>query len=327
MPKGYRKNRIELVLEANILCDYGCGQQAHFRFANGKVCCSEATQSCLGRKEELSEAQKENYRRNPDRAKEHSEKLKGRSSWNAGLTKHDNLSVAAQAEKVKGLPIWNKGLTKETDSRVAGYGKKISKQRIEVGCNTCGKKLNKLPRHVSKTNFCNGECKAKWQSENMMNERNPVWVPRIMVKCDWCNKPLERLPKRANETNFCNRDCQNSYHSDRMLGDKNPAYEHGNALEPYGVEFNDKLKDRIRRRDCFTCQFCERTEFENLRKYRRKLNVHHIDYDKKNNGERNLISLCQACHSPTHSDREFWQAHYEARIKELYSTYEKGSNQ
>ncbi len=160
----------------------------------------------------------------------------------------------------------------------------------------------------------------------MLNEKNPVWVPRIMVKCDWCEKPLERLPKKVKETNFCDRDCQNEYHSKRMTGEGNPAYEDGKSLEPYGEEFNERLKERIRERDGHICQFCQRTEIENWQKHRKRLNVHHIDYDKKHNDERNLISLCQTCHSPAHFDREFWQGHYEARIREIYSSENVGKN-
>jgi group I intron endonuclease len=47
--------------------------------------------------------------------------LKGKTSWNKGLTKKDHPSIANQANKISGFPAWNKGLTKETDERVAMY--------------------------------------------------------------------------------------------------------------------------------------------------------------------------------------------------------------
>ncbi len=46
MPTGYRKGRTELVLDSDILCQYGCGQQAHYRFLNGKACCSSNIGGC-----------------------------------------------------------------------------------------------------------------------------------------------------------------------------------------------------------------------------------------------------------------------------------------
>ena len=107
-------------------------------------------------------------------------------------------------------------------------------------------------------------------------------------------------------------------------GPNNHAWQDGRSFEPYSKEFNKQLKERIRRRDNYTCQFCERTEFENWRKYGRNLSTHHIDYDKKNSDEQNLISLCDVCHPATYFDREFWQAHYEARIREIYSSENVG---
>jgi hypothetical protein len=36
------------------------------------------------------------------------------------------------------------------------------------------------------------------------------------------------------------------------------------------------------------------------------LDIHHIDYDKNNLQENNLISLCQKCHGKTNFNREYW---------------------
>ena len=44
------------------------------------------------------------------------------------------------------------------------------------------------------------------------------------------------------------------------------------------------------------------------------LHVHHIDYDKKNNNENNLISLCCSCHAQTNFKREDWQEYFKNRI-------------
>lgn len=81
--------------------------------------------------------------------------------------------------------------------------------------------------------------------------------------------------------------------------------------EFYGLEFSFQLKERIRDRDGRICQFCERTEAENRRKYGGRLDVHHIDYDKGHNDEANLVSLCKSCHSKTKSDKEFWTVFYQ----------------
>ena len=38
----------------------------------------------------------------------------------------------------------------------------------------------------------------------------------------------------------------------------------------------------------------------------RCLDIHHIDYDKKNNDINNLIALCRSCHCKTNGEREYW---------------------
>ena len=37
-------------------CDYGCGQQANYKFNNGKLCCSKSYHDCEGYRDKLSEA-------------------------------------------------------------------------------------------------------------------------------------------------------------------------------------------------------------------------------------------------------------------------------
>jgi len=92
------------------------------------------------------------------------------------------------------------------------------------------------------------------------------------------------------------------------IGEKNPAWQGGISKNPYPVFFNDKLKEKIRNRDNRKCQECWKTEKENGM----LLDVHHIDYDKENCKEENLISLCRKCNVLANSARE--------KIKEKYQT-------
>ena len=43
------------------LCDYGCGQEAHFQLKNGKWCCSRHPSSCPQIKEKCREGLKRCY--------------------------------------------------------------------------------------------------------------------------------------------------------------------------------------------------------------------------------------------------------------------------
>lgn len=72
-----------------------------------------------------------------------------------------------------------------------------------------------------------------------------------------------------------------------------------------------KIRKYIRTRDNFTCQNCDMFEEEHLIVYGKNLEVHHIDYDKQNCDELNLISLCKGCNIRANYNRDYW--------KELYS--------
>ena len=76
------------------------------------------------------------------------------------------------------------------------------------------------------------------------------------------------------------------------LGDRNPNWKGGISDEEYPPEFNE-AKRRVRKRDGYVCQCCDKTEEENGR----KLSVHHVDYNKQNCADSNLITLCQRCNS------------------------------
>lgn len=95
-------------------------------------------------------------------------------------------------------------------------------------------------------------------------------------------------------------------------GEKSPNWQGGKSFEPYGIEFNEELRERIRERDNYACQVCGKVQ------RKRKFSVHHIDYDKKNNSMRNLVTLCRSCHGKTSCKRESWQLFFENEIKGIY---------
>lgn len=81
----------------------------------------------------------------------------------------------------------------------------------------------------------------------------------------------------------------------------------GVSFELYGLDFNKELKQFILERDNYTCQ-CPDCEYKST-----KLDVHHIDYDKKNNNPENLIALCKSCHMKTNGKniRQYWTKFYQ----------------
>ena len=83
-------------------------------------------------------------------------------------------------------------------------------------------------------------------------------------------------------------------------------WQNGLSFFPYSIEFNKKLKQKIRERDNFTCQYCELKE----KNYYRNLDVHHIDYNKDNCNKLNLITLCQSYNCIANGNRDYWFAYY-----------------
>lgn len=77
-------------------------------------------------------------------------------------------------------------------------------------------------------------------------------------------------------------------------GKRHPRWKGGLGRKGYPIEFNARLKARIKRRDnrrCVTCQSNSRLE------------IHHRDKDRRNNCDDNLVTLCGVCHRKLHANR------------------------
>lgn len=94
--------------------------------------------------------------------------------------------------------------------------------------------------------------------------------------------------------------------------EKHPNWRGGKSFEPYGLKFNKKLKEQVRKRDGRTCRECNYTQ----KQLGYKLSIHHIDYDKRNNILENLIALCKLCHTKTNWGRIDWEKHFKEVICE-----------
>ena len=104
--------------------------------------------------------------------------------------------------------------------------------------------------------------------------------------------------------------------SPQTSGKKNGNWLGGKSFEPYGITFNEQLKEQIRKRDGHRCQECFRHQDELFTKTgkKRKLSVHHIDYCKQNNNLNNLIALCLNCHLQTNYKRSDWTKYFKIKF-------------
>lgn len=87
-------------------------------------------------------------------------------------------------------------------------------------------------------------------------------------------------------------------------GNKNPSWLGGKSFEPYSIDWTNLLKEKIRIRDNNKCQLCG-----NFGKH-----IHHINYDKKNCNENNLVVLCVSCHMKTNFNRENWINYFNNKL-------------
>jgi hypothetical protein len=94
----------------------------------------------------------------------------------------------------------------------------------------------------------------------------------------------------------------------KMSGFNSPHWRGGISREPYAWTFNAELKEEVRRRDGYKCQLCGVPQAE----CNRALDVHHIDYDKKNSDPVNLTALCVSCNAKVNENRKHWTAVFQA---------------
>ncbi len=81
-------------------------------------------------------------------------------------------------------------------------------------------------------------------------------------------------------------------------------WQGGKSHEPYADDWTPALRARIRTRDGNVCRLCGARAVDE----RQGLDVHHIDYDKMNSSEENLVSLCKSCHARTEfGNRAEWR--------------------
>jgi hypothetical protein len=180
------------------------------------------------------------------------------------------------------------------------YNKGKTKQEFP-NMSHAGRKKGSVPWNKGKTHtqpanpgsFKKGQLAPNWnglkKGHKTWNKGIP-WSPEVRAKLS-----RAQLKRFENPTNH-------------------PNWQGGRSFEPYPISFNRKLKRYIADRDNHCCVEC--FAFEDELRY--KLCKHHIDYDKNNCDERNIVCLCRTCHAKTNWSREYWQSHLKTIIDIIY---------
>lgn len=220
-------------------------------------------------------------------SQEFKEKLRksnlGRESPRKG--KHHTLETRlkmSMSHTGKSLPLETKKRMSESNARI-NLGKHLSEEtkkkisdKLKGGCPSketrikCGIKARERWTNPEYKNNISIKHKARWS--------NPEYRERVSLA-------IRRGAKR---------------------GDKASAWRGGLSFIPYTQEFNKQLKNIVRNRDNHKCQLCGMPEIENCK----ALTVHHIDYDKANSSQDNLISLCVSCNTKVNNNRDYWLVYF-----------------
>ena len=99
-------------------------------------------------------------------------------------------------------------------------------------------------------------------------------------------------------------------------GEQCVNWKGGISFEPYCEKFDNNFKNRVREFFNCCCYVCGKNEEDN----KRKLDVHHVNYDKMmccNDVKPLFVPLCRRCHGRTHGDREYWEEFFTVSLEYL----------
>lgn len=143
-------------------------------------------------------------------------------------------------------------------------------------------------------------------------------------RCSKCVKKMVEIREKLSKakrgiprTEETKEKIRNSYYHTHHKKELHWNWQGGISFEPYSYYFNEELKEKIRKRDNYQCQGegCPMTQEEHLIIYDRSLTIHHIDYNKKNCKESNLINLCLQCNSRVNFNRNYWINYFKNKLK------------
>lgn len=191
-------------------------------------------------------------------------------------------------EKFCSMDCYRKDFADRRGSKTNGWkGGKIKKT-----CERCSDNFYIFPcdDKYHKNRYCSKKC------YNKTGKDNPNWRGGLVQRfCNFCGKEFQvKIHKiKEGKGKYCSREC-----FDKVL--------QVDKVYSYPTKWTKDLTDSIRKRDNYMCQECGIHQDE----CDRRLDCHHIDYDKNNLDPKNLISLCRGCHTKTNHSRDYWENYF-----------------
>lgn len=174
---------------------------------------------------------------------------------------------------------------------------------VNLSCLRCGQGFKVKSGRRETAKMCSRNCWNAAQREASLGIRSPH---KVQVECRICGASVSRPPSHALRLKTCSRKCYSAYRSIQSQGSANPNWKGGLNQTSYPSNFQ-KISKRIISIDG-TCQnpICNRSDLI--------YTTHHIDYNKRNCDDGNLITLCRSCNSRANGRRKMWQKFYSSII-------------
>ena len=171
-------------------------------------------------------------------------------------------------------------------------------------CELCGVRVNYRSTRCIK---CSLKGKPKSEEHKRKNSLSKIGKP------GWWQGKKRSIEERIILSILCKgRPAANKGKTiPKLAGVNNPNWRGGTTFEDYGKEFNSELRESIRFREGYKCFECGCPQIEN----KKQLDVHHIDFNKKNNSNSNLVALCKYCHGKTQVGREKWTKYFQYKLE------------
>lgn len=184
---------------------------------------------------------------------------------------------------------------------------------IEKTCITCGEKFFVPPCRANSATTCSNKCAIPVRNKN--SEK------RVALVCVNCGTTFDAPVSHTNRRVYCSNECR--YSSDkfrrdisaRTAGNQNPAWAGGETIHSCGYVYKKDnthpfqsngyvfkhrlIMERLMRRFVPNHNFLVSINGE---KYLSPdVDVHHVDFDRKNNGYRNLLACTKRAHGQIHN--------------------------
>lgn len=192
-----------------------------------------------------------------------------------------------------------------TTCTLCGEFRIIEKHNYQTFCKPCSQKGRKHTK-ATKQKICDAQ---KGNKNHAFGKRGPEtsnWKGgKVKCICKKCKKVFyaEKNQIESGRGIYCSRSCCSIFSNS---GKKNGNWRGGISFGQYCIKFNDEYRQKIRGRFGNKCFLCNKTEAGNGR----KLDVHHINYNKNcgcDNSACVCVPLCHSCHMRTGADRDYWQ--------------------